>query len=134
MTSRVTYTGNLRTLSVHQQSGVEFITDAPLDNHGLGQAFSPTDTVANAVATCMLTIMGIKARGLGEDITGATADVTKTMAPDPRRISRVQVSLSLPAAVKPRNRKILENAGRTCPVIQSINPAIDKELVFNWVL
>ena len=89
MTSRVTYTGNLRTLSVHQQSGVEFITDAPLDNHGLGQAFSPTDTVANAVATCMLTIMGIKARGLGEDITGATADVTKTMAPDPRRISRV---------------------------------------------
>ena len=134
MTSRVTYTGDLRTLSVHLQSGKEFITDAPVDNHGLGQAFSPTDTVANAVATCMLTVMGIKARAMGVDITGATAEVTKTMASDPRRISKVEVSLSLPAGISGKDRKILEHTGKTCPVIQSINPAIEKELEFHWVL
>jgi putative redox protein len=134
MTSKVTYTGDLRTQSVHLQSGKEFITDAPLDNHGLGQAFSPTDTVANAVATCMLTVMGIKARALGVDITGATAEVTKTMASDPRRISGVAVNLSMPAAITGKDRKILENTGKTCPVILSLSPAIEKELEFHWVL
>lgn len=132
--SKVTYTGDLRTHSIHLQSGKEFITDAPIDNHGLGQAFSPTDTVANAVATCMLTVMGIKANGLGEDIAGATAEVTKTMASDPRRIAKVEVKLSLPAAVDPRNRKILENTGRTCPVIQSLSQGIEKQLEFHWEL
>lgn len=133
MTSKVTYTGELRTHCVHLASGNDFITDAPTDNQGLGQAFSPTDTVATAVASCMLTVMGIKARGMGVDLGKATAEVTKHMASDPRRISRVEVRLSLPAGIAEKERKILENTARTCPVIQSLNPSIEKELQFLWI-
>lgn len=79
MTSKVTYLGDLRTVSIHIQSGSEIISDAPLDNNGKGEAFSPTDTVANALASCMITIMGIKARDLAVDMTGTTAEVTKIM-------------------------------------------------------
>ena len=134
MTSKVTYTGNLRTRCVHLRSGNEFITDAPVDNNGLGQAFSPTDTVATAVASCMLTVMGIKARDLDVDLTDSYAEITKHMAANPRRISKVEVSLRLPAGVSDKHRKILENTGNTCPVIQSINPEIIKSLDYQWDL
>ena len=134
MTSKVTYTGNLRTRCVHLRSGNEFITDAPVDNNGLGQAFSPTDTVATAVASCMLTVMGIKARDLDVDLTDSYAEITKHMASNPRRISKVEVSLRLPAGVSDKHRKILENTGNTCPVIQSINPEIIKSLDYQWDL
>ena len=134
MTSKVTYTGELRTNCTHLASGSEFITDAPVDNHGKGEAFSPTDTVATAVASCMLTTMGIKARGLEVDLTHATASVTKHMTSNPRRISKVEVQLQLPTGVSEKNRKILENTARTCPVILSLNDAIEKELHFEWVL
>ena len=83
-TSEVTYLGDLRTSSVHLQSGNTIITDAPLDNNGKGEAFSPTDTVANSLASCMFTVMGIKARDLGVDFSGSTAQVTKVMAAEPR--------------------------------------------------
>lgn len=134
MTSKVTYTGALRTRCTHLASGNEFITDAPVDNQGLGQAFSPTDTVATALASCMLTVMGIKARNLGTDLTNATATVTKHMASDPRRISKIEVELQMPSNITAKNRKILENTARTCPVILSIHEAIEKEINFRWDL
>lgn len=134
MTSKVIYTGDLRTRCLHLGSGSDFITDAPTDNQGLGQAFSPTDTVATAVASCMLTVMGIKARDLGADLRNTTAEVTKYMAANPRRISKVKVRLLLPADISEKDRKILEHTGRHCPVILSLHDSIEKELEFNWVL
>ena len=99
MTSKVTYNGSLRTTCLHLRSNNEFITDAPVDNNGKGEAFSPTDTVATGLASCMLTMMGIKARDLEVDLSGSTAEVTKHMAANPRRISKIEVKLELPEAV-----------------------------------
>jgi len=133
MTSKVTYTGALRTRCLHLRSGDEFITDAPVDNNGLGQAFSPTDTVATGLASCMLTVMGIKARDIEVDLANSTAEVTKHMASGPRRISRIEVKLSLPSHVTDKHRKLLENTANTCPVIYSIHPDIEKEITFHWI-
>ncbi|MFS4467645.1 OsmC family protein [Maribacter sp. 2210JD10-5] len=132
MTSKVTYNGELRTSCVHLKSGDTFVTDAPTDNNGLGQAFSPTDTVATGLASCMLTMMGIKARNLEVDIKNATAEVTKHMASAPRRISKIEVILTLPASVSEKNRKILENTANTCPVHYSLHPDIEKVITFHW--
>ncbi|WP_350292321.1 OsmC family protein [uncultured Croceitalea sp.] len=132
MTSKVTYTGGLRTTCHHLRSENEFITDAPVDNNGLGEAFSPTDTVATGLASCMLTMMGIKARDLGVDIAGATANVTKHMAANPRRISKIEVDFELPASVSEKNRTILERTANTCPVHYSLHPDIEKVVTFNW--
>ncbi|MBD0778991.1 OsmC family protein [Maribacter sp. ANRC-HE7] len=134
MTSKVTYTGNLRTTCVHLRSGDSFITDAPVDNNGLGKAFSPTDTVATGLASCMLTMMGIKARDMDMDLVDATAEVTKHMAADPRRICKIEVALSVPSKFSDKQRKILENTARTCPVLHSLHPEIEKVISFNWVL
>lgn len=134
MTSKVSYTGNLRTECIHLRSENSFITDAPIDNNGLGQAFSPTDTVATALASCMLTMMGIKARDLDIDINGSYAEVTKHMAANPRRISKIELSLTLPSALGEKHRKILEHTANTCPVIYSIHPDIEKAIDFQWVL
>ena len=132
MTSKVTYLGNLRTESVHLKSGNTFITDAPTDNNGKGEAFSPTDTVATGLASCMITVMGIKARDLGVDMTGTTAEVTKTMASDPRRISKIKVVLDFPFDADDKTKKILENTANTCPVHYSLHPDIEKDITFNW--
>ncbi|MGB5236784.1 MAG: OsmC family protein [Flavobacteriaceae bacterium] len=134
MTSKVSYTGNLRTECIHLRSENSFITDAPIDNNGLGQAFSPTDTVATALASCMLTMMGIKARDLDIEINGSYAEVTKHMAANPRRISKIELSLTLPSALGEKHRKILEHTANTCPVIYSIHPDIEKAIDFQWVL
>ena len=134
MTSKVTYTGNLRTTCEHVRSGDSFITDAPIDNNGLGEAFSPTDTVATGLASCMMTMMGIKARDLGINMVETTAEVTKHMAADPRRISKIEVDLKLPTDITDKHRKILENTARTCPVLYSLHPDIEKVITFNWVL
>lgn len=131
MTSKVTYLGDLRTTSVHLQSGTQIVSDAPTDNQGRGEAFSPTDTVANALATCMFTIMGIKARDMQIDLSGATADVTKHMQSDPRMISRIEVVFSLPA-LDEKSRIILERSALTCPVYLSLHPNIVKDVRFNW--
>ena len=133
MTSKVTYTGNLRTKSEHLRSGDFFITDAPIDNNGLGQAFSPTDTVATGLASCMITMMGIKANGLEVDLTNSTAEVTKHMVANPRRISKIEVKLSLPSNISQKNRKILEHTANTCPVLYSLHPDIVKEISYHWV-
>ena len=98
-TSKVTYLGDLRTSSVHIQSGSEIISDAPIDNNGKGEAFSPTDTVANGLASCMFTMMGIKARDMEIDLSGSTAEVTKVMAAEPRRISEIHVTFNLDVLV-----------------------------------
>lgn len=134
MTSKVTYTGGLRTTSEHIRSGNSFITDAPVDNNGLGQAFSPTDTVATGLASCMLTVMGIKANGLGVDLTNSTAEVTKHMESNPRRISKIEVKLSLPSGLSEKDKKILVHTANTCPVHHSLHPDIEKKISFQWVL
>jgi len=132
MTSKVTYKGNLRTVSQHLKSGNEFITDAPTDNNGKGEAFSPTDTVATGLASCMLTVMGIKAEQLGVQMEGTTAEVTKTMASNPRRISKIEVKLNLPFEADAKTKKILENTANTCPVHYSLHPDIEKIVEFHW--
>ncbi|WP_456437484.1 OsmC family protein [Psychroserpens sp.] len=132
MTSKVTYLGGLRTESTHLKSGDSFFTDAPTDNNGKGEAFSPTDTVATGLASCMMTVMGIKARDMGVDMTGTTAHVTKTMASDPRRISKIEVVLEFPFEADNKTRKILERIANTCPVHYSLHPDIEKDITFNW--
>jgi len=132
MTSKVKYLGSLRTESEHLQSGSKMITDAPVDNHGKGEAFSPTDTVANALATCMLTIMGIKADSMGIEMEGASAEVTKVMASNPRRISRIDINILFPKSYDQKETKILENAGKTCPVLHSLHPDIEKNISFKY--
>ena len=131
-TAKVTYLGNLRTENEHLKSGSTFITDAPTDNNGKGEAFSPTDTVATGLANCMITVMGIKARDMQVNMDGTTALVTKTMAADPRRISKIEVVLNFPSGIDKKARKILENTGRTCPVLYSLHPDIEKVITFNW--
>ncbi|WP_417351651.1 OsmC family protein [Flavobacterium alkalisoli] len=132
MTSKVTYLGELRTSSIHLQSGSEIISDAPLDNNGKGEAFSPTDTVANALATCMFTIMGIKARDMEISLEGSTAEVTKTMAADPRRISKIKVVFNLTSNADEKSRELLERVAMRCPVHFSLHPDIEREIIFNW--
>ncbi|WP_410005852.1 OsmC family protein [Aequorivita nionensis] len=131
-TAKVTYLGNLRTENEHLKSGDKFITDAPTDNNGKGEAFSPTDTVATGLANCMITMMGIKARDMKVNMDGTTAMVTKTMAADPRRISKIEVVLNFPAGIDDKSKKILENTARTCPVHYSLHPDIERVITFNW--
>ncbi|WP_338733272.1 OsmC family protein [Mangrovimonas cancribranchiae] len=132
MTSKVTYLGSLRTKNEHLKSGETYITDAPTDNNGKGEAFSPTDTVATGLANCMLTVMGIKARDLNVDISGTTAEVTKTMASNPRRISRIDIVLTFPEVLNDNLKNILERTAVTCPVYYSLHPDIKKNISFNW--
>ena len=131
-TSKVTYLGELRTSSIHLQSGSEIISDAPIDNNGKGEAFSPTDTVANGLASCMFTVMGIKAREMGVDFSGSTADVTKVMAAEPRRISEIHVTFNMSIEADEKTKTILERTALTCPVHYSLHPDIKREIVFNW--
>jgi uncharacterized OsmC-like protein len=131
-TSKVTYLGELRTSSIHLQSGSEIISDAPVDNNGKGAAFSPTDTVANGLASCMFTVMGIKAQDLGVDFSGSTAEVTKIMAAEPRRISEIHVTFTMNLVADEKTKTILERTAKTCPVSYSLHPDIKKEIVFNW--
>jgi uncharacterized OsmC-like protein len=126
------YLGDLRTSSIHLQSGSQIISDAPLDNNGKGEAFSPTDTVANGLASCMFTVMGIKARELEFDFSGATAEVTKVMAAEPRRISEIHVTFDMRVAADDKTKTILERTAMTCPVHHSLHPDIKKVIVFNW--
>ncbi|MBT9189680.1 MULTISPECIES: OsmC family protein [Zobellia] len=134
MTSKVTYNGELRTTCEHVRSGNTFITDAPVDNNGLGQAFSPTDTVATGLGSCMVTMMGIKAKGLGVKLDGSTVEIKKHMAAGPRRISKIEAKLILPSDVSEKDRKILEHTAMTCPVHYSLHPDIEKVITFHWEL
>ena len=132
MTSRVVYQGNLRTECEHLKSGNTFITDAPTDNNGKGEAFSPTDTVATALASCMLTIIGIKAENSDFSIENTVAEVTKTMTSEPRRISKIEINFTFPEVYSDKQKKIIEHAAKTCPVWYSLHPDIEKIITFNY--
>ena len=132
MTSKVTYLGDLRTSSIHIQSGTEILSDAPVDNNGKGEAFSPTDSVANALATCMMTIMGIKARDMEIDFKGSTAAVTKIMNAEPRRIGAIEIIFEMQGVTEQKDKMILERAAMTCPVFLSLNTEIKKDISFIW--
>lgn len=133
MTAEVIYLGGLRTEARHIASGDTFITDAPTDNQGRGEAFSPTDTVCAALASCMLTIMGIYAQGRQWDISGTKASITKIMAAQPRRIARIEMHISVPDFGGSRiDKENLEKAARTCPVALSLHPDLEQHIVFSW--
>lgn len=132
MTSTVTYLGDLRCESKHLKSEDTFKTDAPTDNNGKGAAFSPTDTIATGLASCMFTMMGIKAIDLDKDLSGSTAQVKKTMASSPRRISQIDVILDMKGNCDKRAQLILERVANTCPVHHSLHPDIIKNITFNW--
>ncbi len=131
-TSKITYVGELRTTCIHLQSGTEILTDAPTDNHGKGEAFSPTDLVATALGSCMVSIMAIKTKDLDIDLKDSTLSVTKIMQAEPRRIAKIIVELNLSIATTDKNKTILERAAMTCPVLLSLHPDIEKEVTFNW--
>ena len=133
MTSTVVYEGGLRTTCTHVRSGSSFETDAPIDNNGKGERFSPTDMLATSLGVCMITVMGIKARSMGFDLTGMKVDVVKIMKPDPRRVSGINLSFYIPDSLSDKDQKtrdILKNTGNTCPVMYSIHP--DIEVNIDW--
>jgi len=132
ITSQVTYLGELRCSSQHLKSGNVYHTDAPIDNNGKGEAFSPTDTVATGLASCMMTVMGIKAKELDIDLTDSIAAITKTMSADPRRISQIDIELSMKGNCDKRDQLILERVAHTCPVMNSLHPDIQKNITFIW--
>jgi putative redox protein len=128
-----TYQGDLHCEALHEPSGARLETDAPRDNEGRGERFSPTDLVGAALGTCMLTVMGIVARRHAWDLTGARADVEKEMVAQPlRRIGRLGVRLVMPAGVPDSARAVLERAAHTCPVHQSLHPDVKVDLTFVW--
>jgi putative redox protein len=127
------YQGDLHCVSVHTPSGTALATDAPVDNQGRGESFSPTDLVATALGTCMLTTMGIVARTLNFDLTGATVTVEKEMSSTPpRKINRLIVAIRVPRKTSLENQQRLENAAYTCPVKKSIHPDIETPIEFVW--
>lgn len=131
MTSEVVYNGELRTTCTHLRSGSRFETDAPIDNNGKGERFSPTDLMATSVATCMITVMGIKASTMGFDINGIKIEVLKIMKADPRRVSGIELNFHFTEewnALDEKTKTILKNVGENCPVIKSIHPEIEVKI------
>lgn len=131
-TSSITYVGELRTICIHLQSGTQILTDAPTDNHGKGEAFSPTDLVATALGSCMVSIMAIKSKDLEVDLKDSTVSVTKIMQAEPRKIAKIIVELNMAIDTYEKNKTILERSAMTCPVLLSLHPDIEKEVTFNW--
>lgn len=134
MTSQIIYNGDLRTTATHLQSGTAIETDAPTDNQGKGERFSPTDLVVTALGTCMITTMAIKARTMDIVLDGTRLDVTKIMASEPRRISKIIVHLFFPQGLNldDKTREILERTARTCPVERTLHPDVELDMQFNW--
>ena len=129
----IDYTGGLRCTAIHGPSQTSIITDAPVDNHGKGESFSPTDLVATALASCMATVMNIKAQQKGYDMVGMKVSVEKHMSEDtPRRIVRLPVTIEVPLSPEHPDRKVLEATALACPVFQSLHPDIDKTVTFVW--
>ena len=133
-TIKTEYLGELRTRATHLRSGNAMVTDAPIDNQGKGEAFSPSDLLATALASCMLTVMGIVGKEHDIDIEGVKAETIKVMGTNPRRVSRIEIEINFPAAESytEHERSILEKAAITCPVIESLHPDMEKRLKFNW--
>jgi putative redox protein len=134
MTATVVYKGHLRCQCTHIQSGTIIETDAPTDNKGKGERFSPTDTVCVALATCIVTTMGIKANDMNIDLTGTTINVTKHMIADPRRIAKIDVQLNFMASLglDEKDKTILQRVGDNCPVAKSLHPDLVVNVEYNW--
>ena len=132
-TSKITYNGNLRTTAMHYRSKDEIITDAPIDNHGKGEAFSPTDLAATSLACCMLTIIGINADEYGYSIDGTTVELTKIMESNPRRIGEIVVEFTFPKNnYSDKEKKLIEASAKTCPIAKSFHPDLKQTIVFNY--
>jgi putative redox protein len=132
-TSRIVYSGNLRTEATHIRSGQTILTDAPLDNNGRGEAFSPTDLLATSLGNCMLTIMGIVSGRHNISIEGASVEITKIMAENPRRVAEIIVEFSMPSNnYTVQEKQLLENAALTCPVAKSLSADLKQTVVFSW--
>jgi uncharacterized OsmC-like protein len=133
MTTEIIYNGQLRTSATHIRSGNTIINDAPVDNHGKGEAFSPTDMVATALGTCILTIMGISAQKNDIDMEGAKAEVTKVMASDPRRIAKIEAIIKMPQKnYSDLEKQLLERALDNCPVCRSLHPDMKQDIQIIW--
>jgi putative redox protein len=134
MTASVVYEGELHCKATHNQSGSTIETDAPTDNRGKGQRFSPTDMVCVALGTCAITTMGIKAQDMDIDLAGATIDIQKHMVSDPRRIGKIDVKIMFPKSLNlsEKDRTILERIGNNCPVVKSLSPDLAIDLVYEW--
>ena len=134
ITAKSKYIGDLRSEAVHLRSGDKITMDAPIDNQGKGEAFSPTDLVATALASCMITIVGIAANNHGFNIDGADMEITKIMASDPRRIAEVKIDFSFPANnYTDKQKRIIENAALTCPVAKSLHPDLKQTINFKYL-
>lgn len=133
-TIKTEYLGELRTRATHVKSGNAMVTDAPVDNQGKGEAFSPSDLLVTALTSCMITIMGIVAKEHNINLDGVKAETLKIMSANPRRVSRVEIAIDFPSgqSYTEKERLILERAAKTCPVIESLHPDMEKELKFNW--
>ncbi|MBC7865658.1 MAG: OsmC family protein [Bacteroidia bacterium] len=135
MTSTVKYSGELRTVATHIKSGNSIITDAPTDNHGKGEAFSPTDLLATALGACMLTVMGIYAERSQINIKGTMVEIEKIMGTEPRRVTEIKVKMIFPAdlTLDEKQRKSLENTALTCPVAKSLHPDLKQDIEFVYL-
>lgn len=132
-TIKAMYLGDLRLECTHLQSGTKIITDAPTDNNGKGEAFSPTDLCSTSLATCAMTIMGIYAKSNGIDLSGTEIEITKKMATKPRRIAEINVVFNMPLReFSEKDKKVLECVAHTCPVHLSLHPDVKQNFVFNW--
>ncbi|MCB9186614.1 MAG: OsmC family protein [Flavobacteriales bacterium] len=132
-TSQVIYIGELSTEATHLQSSSTIRTDAPIDNNGLGRTFSPTDLLATSLASCMLTIMGIRANESALDITGTKASMTKIMASNPRRVAEIQIEVEIiDRGLTDTQKTVLEKAARTCPVALSLSESLKQTITFKY--
>lgn len=134
MTANIIYKGTLRCEATHLQSGSVIETDAPTDNRGKGERFSPTDLLCVSLATCIATTMGIKADDMKIDLTDTTVEVTKHMLPDPRRVAKIEVKLKMPSTLQldEKDKTILERVGNNCPVTKSLHPDMQVNIEYNW--
>ncbi len=134
MTANIIYKGTLRCEATHVQSGSVIETDAPTDNRGKGERFSPTDLLCVSLATCIATTMGIKADDMKIDLTDTTVEVTKHMLPDPRRVAKIEVKLTMPSILQldEKDKTILERVGNNCPVTKSLHPDLEVITEYSW--
>ena len=132
MTSIVSYLGNLRTESVHTSSNEKIVTDAPTDNNGKGEAFSPTDLVASSLSSCILTVIGIVSKQIKYDLTNTTSSVKKIMGDNPRRIVEIEVKIEFSQSTDSKKRAIIEKTALNCPVAKSLHPDIKQNISFIW--
>lgn len=134
MTATIIYAGQLRCNATHNQSGSIIETDAPTDNRGKGERFSPTDLLCVSLGTCIVTTMGIKAADMGIDLTGTTLQVQKHMLAEPRRVGKINIEIGFPASLQltEKDKIILQRAGDNCPVMKSIHPNLEANVVYDW--